>query len=217
MAWWRSGKAYDRVRIMESAARARRRGRRRKAIELYRQVLAHEPQNPDLHRKIAPLLAETQQPEAAFASYRCAAEALVRKGFVDHAAGVFREAVGRLPRRREVWEALADLEIARKKPVDAHRVLFEGHRHFRAKRQRSEAVLLLMRARKLAPRDFATGFALARLLARTGARGRALKLLDEMASWATGSQLRRIRARQFRLSPGLGAAWRWLCALFGLR
>jgi tetratricopeptide (TPR) repeat protein len=217
MAWWRSGKGYDRARLLESAARARRRGRRQKAIALYRQVLEHEPHNADLHRRIAPLLAETRQPEAAFASYRCAAEALVRKGFVDHAAGVFREAVGRLPRRREVWEALADLEIAREKPADAHRVLFEGHRQFRAKRHRSEAVLLLMRARRLAPRDFTTSFALARLLAKTGARGRALKLLDEMASWATGRQLRRVRARQLRLAPGLGPLWRWVRALFGRR
>jgi hypothetical protein len=50
--------AYDRTRILEEAARARARRKRARAIELYRWVLAIEPQNALLHAKLAPLLAE---------------------------------------------------------------------------------------------------------------------------------------------------------------
>jgi hypothetical protein len=97
--------------------------------------------------------------------------------------------------------------------VDAHKVLLEGHRHFRSRRDRSNAILLLLRARKLAPRDFGTNYDLAKLLSKAGARGRARSLLEEIASWARAGQLRRVRARQFALSPTPAAAGRWLRAL----
>ena len=59
MALFRRRTTYDRARILEAAARARARGKRRRAIDLYRQVLFVEPRNGDLHAKLAPLLADT--------------------------------------------------------------------------------------------------------------------------------------------------------------
>ena len=132
---------------------------------------------------------------------------------VEEAVGVLREASGLLPREPEVWSALADLEVERKRPIDAHKVLLAGRRQFRSRRDRSQAILLLLRARKLAPRDFATNFDLAGLLAAGGAPGRARRMLDEIAAWARPRELRRLRARQFALSPTPTAAWRWFCAL----
>ena len=213
MGWLRRKKPHDRSRLLKDAARARKKGKRQKAIALYRELLAVEPENPDLHRRIAPLLAETKQPAEAWASYRRAVDGLVSQGFVEQAVGVLREASTRLPREPEVWGGLADLEIQRRRPVDAHKVLLEGRRHFRSKRHRSKAILLLLRARKLAPRDFSTNYDLAGLLAKAGARGRARSLLEEIASWARAGQLRRVRARQFALSPTPAAAWGWLRAL----
>jgi tetratricopeptide (TPR) repeat protein len=213
MGWLRRKKAYDRSRLLKDAARARKRGKRQKAVALYRELLAVEPENPDLHRRIAPLLAETKQPAEAWASYRRAVDGLVSQGFLEQAVGVLREASTRLPREPEVWGALADLELQRRRPVDAHKVLLEGRRHFRSKKHRSQAILLLMRARKLAPRDFSTNFDLAGLLAKAGARGRAVSLLEEIASWTRAGQLRRVRARQFALSPTPASAWGWLRAL----
>lgn len=213
MAWLRRKKTYDRSRLLREAAEARKRGKRERAVSLYREVLLVEPDNPDLHRRIAPLLAETGQREEAWASYRRAVEGLGRGGFSEQAVGVLREASRLLPREPEVWSALADLEIERKRPVDAHQVLLEGRRHFRSRRDRSQAILLLLRARKLAPRDFATSFDLAGLLARAGATGRARRMLDDIAHWAAPPDLRRVRARQFVLSPTPAAAWRWLRAL----
>ncbi|MBW1683981.1 MAG: hypothetical protein JRS35_02855 [Deltaproteobacteria bacterium] len=213
MGWLRRKKPYDRSRLLKDAARARKKGKRQKAIALYRELLAVEPENADLHRRIAPLLAETKQPAAAWASYRRAADKLVSQGFVEQAVGVLREASAHLPREPEVWGELADLELQRRRLVDAHKVLLEGRRHFRSKRDRSHAILLLFRARKLAPRDFSTNYDLAGLLAKAGARGRARSLLEEIASWARAGQLRRVRARQFALSPTPAAAWGWLRAL----
>jgi tetratricopeptide (TPR) repeat protein len=213
MGWLRRKKTYDRARLLNAATRARKKGKRQKAIALYRQILAVEPNNPDLHRRIAPLLAETKQRSAAWESYRRATDGLVSQGFAEQAVGVLREASVQLPREPEVWKALAGFELQRHRPVDAHKVLLEGRRHFRSRRDRSNAILLLLRARKLAPRDFDTNYDLAKLLSKAGAQGRARSLLEEIASWARAGQLRRVRARQFALSPTPAAAGRWLRVL----
>ncbi len=204
---------YDRVRILAAATRAQRKGRRKKAIALYRQVLEFEPENPDLHRKLAPLLARTRKRAEAWASYRRAAEGLVRLGFVDRAIGVFREASGYLPREEEVWLGLADLEAKRGRRADALQALLAGRSHLRSRADRTRAIRLLARARALDPSCFEASFDLAGLLARSGHRARSLSLLNELATRARGKDLRRVRARQLRVSPGLRAAWRWLSSI----
>jgi thioredoxin-like negative regulator of GroEL len=214
MSMFRS-RGYDRARLLESASRALQRGRRRKALSLYSRVLEQEPDNPDLQRRVAPLLARSGRVEDALASYRIAAGAMARKGFLDHAVGVYREATQRLPRQREVWDALADFELRRGKPADAHRRLLDGARHFRGRRLRADAVKLLLRARKLEPRHADTGFALARALVKAGARREAASLLANMAVWTRGRERRRVRTRQLLLTPGPGTAWRWIRAWFG--
>ncbi|HBZ72006.1 MAG TPA: hypothetical protein DEP35_20670 [Deltaproteobacteria bacterium] len=50
------------------------------------------------------------------------------------------------------------------------------------------------------------------LLARTSQREEALRLLEGLASRSSGAELRRVRAAEFRLSPGFRRAWRWLRA-----
>ena len=180
-------------------------------------MLAKEPDNPDLHRKIAPLLVSTRQEKDAWAAYRRAAEGLERLGLVELAIGVFGEATGRLPRQVQVWSALAELELKRSRPADAHKALLEGRSHFRSRKQRSEAIQLLTRARKLEPRHFETCFDLAGLLARAGGRDRARRMLDELASWVQGRKLRRVRAKQFAISPSPANGWRWMRATFGRR
>jgi hypothetical protein len=41
-----------------------------------------------------------------------------------------------------------------------------------------------------------------------------LRLLEELASRSSGPELRRVRAAEFRHSPGFRAAWRWTRAAF---
>ncbi|MEN8181070.1 MAG: tetratricopeptide repeat protein, partial [Myxococcota bacterium] len=103
----RRRKPYDRTRILAEAAQARKRGRHRKALGLYRQVLEVEPTNANLHRKVAPLLARGKETEQAWESYRQAAQVLQRQGFSEQAIGLYREASRTLPTQVEVWQALA--------------------------------------------------------------------------------------------------------------
>src|SRR5262245_51025487 len=117
MGWWGRSKPYDRNRLLAEAARARTKGRPRKALALLETVLAHEPSNADLHRRIAPMRAGAQRMADAWASYRIAVASLVKAGFVDQAVGVLREAAGNLGRERALWEELADAEEQRGRPI----------------------------------------------------------------------------------------------------
>jgi tetratricopeptide (TPR) repeat protein len=217
MGWLGRRKRYDRSRILARAARARKNRRPKKALALYQQVLEREPRDAEIQRKVAALLAETKQYSEAWTGYRRAVEGIVRRGFLDRAIGTLREASRYLPREIEVWQSLADLELKRDRPVDAHRALLEGRKNFRSTRHRREALLLLIRARKLAPTDFETNYDLAGLFARSGAPARAQSLLEGLVPRSTGRRLRRVRSRQFGISPSPASAWRWLRAVFGRR
>lgn len=205
---------YDRKQLLRQAGAARGRGRLKKAVDLYQQVVAKEPRNAEVHRKLAPLLARTKKPDASLKSYRIAAEDLIKAGFVEQAIGVYREAVAQLPPRRELFLAISDLELGRGRQPDAIGALMEGRRRFRKRRDRSDAIVLLMRVRKLDRNHLEANLELALLFAKTGNRAHAFRLLDEQAARRCGPTLRRVRARQFRLAPGPITGFRWLRAVF---
>ena len=215
MAWYRRNPIYDRSRLLRTAAGARKKGRRKKAIELYRKVLAVEPNDAQVHRKIAPLLAETKQRDDAWKSYQRAAEQLRGQGFVDKAIGVLRGATRYLADEPELWRALSRLELERHRPADAVSALLEGAGHLRSRRNRDSALLLLLTARKIAPDAFEPNLALGRELVRCGARDRGVRLLEQLADRTLGVQQRAVRALLFRISPTPAAAWRWLRVVRG--
>jgi tetratricopeptide (TPR) repeat protein len=206
--------SYDRSRLLNQAARARGRGDLKKAVGLYRRVLAVEPRNAELHRKMAPLLARTRKPDEALKSYQAAAGELIRGGFIEQAIGVYREALQQLPPQRELFVALSDLELERGRKPDAIDSLLEGRKKFPRRRDRSDAIVLLRRVRKLDPRHLDATLDLAALMAKNGQRNHALRLLDEQAAGRRGRDLRRVRARSFRLAPNIGMGLRWMRALF---
>jgi tetratricopeptide (TPR) repeat protein len=217
MAWLDRSKPYDRNRLLAEAARARTKGKQKKALALLETVLKHEPSNADLHRRIAPLRAGARRMADSWSSYQIAVASLVKAGFVDQAVGVLREAATNLGRERALWEQLAEAEEQRGRPIDAHKALLEGRALFRSRRDRPEAIRLLLRARKLAPSHFEANFDLAGLLGCTGAREPASRILIELAARARGAELRRTRRRQLILSPTPGAFWRFLRSLAGRR
>jgi tetratricopeptide (TPR) repeat protein len=204
--------SYDRARLLDAAAMARRRGRVRQAIELYQRVLAVEPKNPELQRRIAPLFADAGEPGKAWTSYRLAADEFVAAGFVEKAIGVYREAAQRMPRAPEAWLAVAELEAARARGVDAKLALLAGRRNLRTRKHRPAAARLLRRALELDPADFDSRVDLARVEAKLGQRGLAIALLGE-ALLRAPLRAPRIRFEQFRIAPSGERAWRWLCAL----
>jgi len=206
--------SYDRYRIMQDAARAREKGKSKKALSLYRRVLEIEPENPDLHRKVAPLFAQTKQPSEARSSYMRAVSALEREGFTEQATGLYREALNYMPRDVELWAALADLQVKRRQRPDAVKTLLDGRRRFRGRENRPHAIRLLLRACEVEPYHFDATFDLAGLLAKSpGGSRRAFDLLETLAARTRGGRLRRIRGRQFWLAPGFSSAGRWLRAL----
>ena len=199
MAWF-GNRSYDRNRLLEQAQRARNRGRRKRAITLYQKILAVDPDDATVLRKVAPLLARSRRLQEAWDSYRRVAGQLQRQGFVDQAIGVYREATASLWRERKLWLALADLEVERGRGVDAVGALLDGARLLRKRRTRQDALALLVRAG--IPADaFDRTSSWAGLLARSGARDRARRVLMELLPRARGRDLRRLRGRLSVLSP----------------
>ena len=103
------GVVYDRARLLKAASKAHKRQQKRRAIALYRQVLSMEPDNTELHARVAPLLARTRQRFDALLSFQEAANGLLRSGKTVEAIGVFREAAALLPQEPDLWVSLARL------------------------------------------------------------------------------------------------------------
>ena len=205
-------RVYDRRRILDEAARAMAKGRRRRAISLYRWVLAVERHNGELHARLGPLLAETGQTFDAWQSYRLTARAALRDNRPDHALAVYREAAHRLPQEIQAWLALARLLERHGREKDAVEALLEGSRHFRTPWARPQAIHLLQRARAISAWDFETVLELARLLGRCDQGEEARILLGELSRQVGGKRLKRVRAAQLRLDADFGSLWRWLRA-----
>ena len=206
---------FDRPRILEAAARASSKRQRRRAIRLYRWVLAMEPRNAELHAKLAPLLAETGQHFQAWTSYRAVAKACLRNGLNEKALSVYREAALYLPREAGVWQAVAALLRRRGQEREAAETLIEGSRHLRRRWDRPQAIHLLRRVREIDPWNFPAVMELAGLLAGSEQIEEARILLHGLAAGAEGERRRRVRAAQLRIDPGLRTAWSWLRCRLG--
>lgn len=200
--------SFDLPRLKKRASAALRKGRRKKALALYRRILEVEPDNLEIHQKIAPLLVRARQPEEALASYRRAVDGLLRQGFDEKAIGLLHAAARQLPHEQWLWQSAADLEAGRGHTADAIETLLLGAQGFRPRRHRLRAIELLIHARKLDRSHFRATYELARLLGKSGGRRRALRLLDELAAAPHSRHLRRIRARQLWLAPGPRSLWR---------
>ncbi len=210
MGWIARSSDYDRSRILDAAARARSKKRRARAIELYRRVLAYEPQNPELHAKLAPLLAETGQGFDAWQSFRAVARARLREGHPDQALAVYREAALFLPQEIQAWQAVARLQHRAGRSREALETLLEGSRNFRTRWLRPQAVALLRRARDIEAWDFEIVLELGKLLASDDQMHEAAMLFEGLVARSQGERLRRVRAAQLRHRPGPRTFWCWL-------
>ena len=203
---------YDRSRILEGASRARARKRYRRATALYRRVLALEPANVELHARLAPLLAATGQHFDAWVSFRTCASAAAVEQRLDQAAAIYREAARCLPHELAAWEMLAETEQRRGRDHEAHEALLEASQQFRGRKRRPEAIHLLRRALEIEPWSPKVVLDLAHLLARSHQESEAQILLERLAGKSRGTELRCVRAAQWRIAPTLLNTWRWLRA-----
>jgi tetratricopeptide (TPR) repeat protein len=209
------GQRFDRAELLEQASRARSKRNWRRAIALYRQILAVEPNSVEIHERIAPLLAATRQEFDAWNSYRAVAHAALREGREDRAIAVFREATRALPQEIQAWQGLARLLVRQSEPDAAIEVLLEGSRQFRSHFHRPQAIHLLRRARAIDPWHFETVLELALHLGRLDQQHEAALLLEGLAERCSDRQLRRVRAAALTVSPGARSLVRWLTSWRG--
>ncbi len=205
---------YDRKWLLAEAENARARGRRRRAISFYRRILAAEPHNPELHARVAPLLAATGKRFDAWQSYRQAAEAHLKNQSRDEALALYREATKILPRQFEAWQWVAKLELARGRNNAALSALLEGRSRFRSRRRRPEAIVLLREAKSIDASRIDIVLDLARLLRRSGQSPEAQWILSQLGERMSGRDLRIVRGAQWRIEPSLKHSWNWLRAAF---
>ena len=205
---------YDRKWLLAEAENARARGRRRRAISFYRRILAAEPHNPELHARVAPLLAATGKRFDAWQSYRQAAEAHLKNQSRDEALALYREATKILPRQFEAWQWVAKLELARGRNNAALSALLEGRSRFRSRRRRPEAIVLLREAKSIDASRIDIVLDLARLLRRSGQSPEAQWILAQLGEKMSGRDLRIVRGAQWRIEPSLKHSWNWLRAAF---
>ncbi len=201
---------YDRKRLLERASALASGWRWRRALALYRQVLAAEPHQAEIHGRVAPLLARSGRDFEAWESFRIAVEACLREGDDASARTLEQQAVRAMPRSPEAWRALARTELSRGRPQEAVRLLVEGSQRLARRRTRGAAIILLRDAREIDRWSPAVVLPLCRLLSRDGQAGEALFLLDHLEQKATGDAVYRAHALAFRIDPSLRHAWRYL-------
>ena len=201
---------YDRREILAAAAVAQGKGKPKKALAEYRKVLEMEPDNPTLLMKAAVLFAETRQPDDAWRSFTRAAELFRKDGLVDKWSSVWQQAVIYFPRSTEAWLSLAKAKTHKGVAADAAATLLTGSRNFKRRRDREARVQLLEEAFRVAPYTHDVTIEYTVALVANGQRSDAFDLLEELLERTSGSRVRKIRGRMFRLRPTPASAWRWL-------
>ncbi len=205
----------DRKRLLAEANRELTDGDERRAIQLYRRVLLEEPRNVAVALRAAPLLARQGHAFEAWLLFRMASQELLRARRREDCLSALREACRWVPHEFDVWRLRAELETKLDREEDALETLLEGRRAFRAPHVRGQAIALLERARAIEPWDLEIGLDLAQLYAREEQKHAALELLDLLALRVSDlTDLRRVRARRFRITFALADAWAWAQTFF---
>ena len=201
---------YDRKRLLNDAREARRRGKHRRAIAYYRQILVVEPNSIEIHTLIASSLAASGLDFCAWESYQRASEACLDGGEMKLALDLLTDANARMPRHYGAWIATAALQRTMGRTPEARRTIKCALAHFRGRATRHERVSLLRLALELDPRDRAVELELAYALVKSGQKDEALVLLTRLAEASDGSFLRKVRRIQWNMTPSLSHSWLWL-------
>jgi pilus assembly protein FimV len=173
---------YDRTGILRKAEGFRSRGRVRKAIREYEKVLAVDPQDIEVHSKIAQLYIRAGRKDQAKASLKRVVEWNESEGFLDKAIAMLRVTQGLDRRDLDVYLHLTELYLGKDVKGDALRLLEGARRAFRRKRFLREAIAVEEKILSVAPDDFRAQVSLVRLLWRVGRKYEAAERLWQMES-----------------------------------
>jgi tetratricopeptide (TPR) repeat protein len=203
---------FDRKLLLQAAEVATKKRRWRRAVKLYGQILAAERRNPDLHWRIAPLLARVGRPVDAWESFRVAAESPEIYEDPQRTAALYAKATAALPKQVEAWRALARARLRCQEPDAALAALLEGRKRFRKKRRNFEAILLLLDAQEIDPWKPTIVLDLCKLLKHNGRAGEALFLLEALDEKVDSDARLDTRRLIWQIDPTFGNAWRWMGA-----
>jgi len=212
MGFFRS-KEPTRSELLQKAGRARSKKRKKKAIILYKKLIEMNPDDLDVHTKIAPLLAATKDKKGASVSFEKAAKGYFEKGFADKAISVYKQAASSFPYEVDLWIRIARLYIERHKKQNAINILVEGSKNFRRKAQRPKAVKLLQAAFHISPWEPQVTLSLANAMAKSGRQEEARTMLTELAKGVQKKYLRTVRRKILFLAPSPSSLWQWLKAM----
>ncbi len=217
MAVFSGAASYDRNEIFHKAEEYRLRGRIRKAIREYERVLAVDPQDIEVHSRVAPLYIKVGRKDSAKASLWRTIAYYEKMGFADKSIAMLRLALMVDPRDLSAYLRLADLHLDKTHRVDALKVLEEARKAFRRRRFHRQATAVENKILSFAPDDFRAQVSLVRLLWRAGKRREAGERLWRMESeWArrrNRKRWRKTRRLMCRHAPSLSTCWGYCVSL----
>jgi len=203
-------KPFNRTSTLAAANEARGRGRLRKAISGYSEILQNQPNDYQVHARVAPLLAKVRRWEESRKSFNAAADGYLAAGFSDKAIAVWALAAQHFPEDVQFWERIANEQVRRGRKADAVRALLQGRDQLRSRSQRPLAILLLEQVLALDAFNVDATLDLAKLFRLEGKRREAKKLLNDLSRTVQGPKARRVRAAQFRVSPSFRTFFAWV-------
>ena len=207
------GKPPSRSDLMAKAGKARARGRKKKAIAIYRQLLAGNHDDVDVHAKLAPLLAAKKQQKEAAKSFNLAAESYISKGFDVKAIAVYKQAARYFPTETGLWLNIAKLQVGRQNRTEAVSTLLNGSTHFRKPLHRQKESKLLKAVLSISPWHPYATIALAKNMVKSSNMKEAISLLRGLEKRANGRRLSHARWALFRIQATPANLWRWMRSL----
>lgn len=203
---------YDRTDYLRRAREELRNKKFARALPLLRQLVAREPNNPELYSLIAVPLADRGADFEAWESYQVAAQFLYKQGNKQAALDMYIDASNRLPLVFDAWIARSNLERELSRQGEALETLLKGRAAFKKSRFRPQAMSLLRRALELDPQSQEIILDLSGLMARSGQKQEALFLLDSLVRQNRSVDLKAIYKAQWTVLPSLANTWRWMRA-----
>lgn len=210
--------SYDRGEILRKAEKYRSQRRIRKAIREYEKILSADPQDIDVHIRIAPVYIRAGRKDQAKTSLRQVTAWYEKQGFTEKAIATLRLALKVDHRDLATNLNLVDLYLGKNLACEARSVLERARKAFRGKRFLKEALAVEEKILGLAPDDFRAQVSLVRLLWRTGKRREALERLRRMEEqWARRGNKpywRKTRRLSCLLTPSLSTSWAYFLSFF---
>src|SRR5262249_4922197 len=150
----------------------------------------NQPNDYQVHARVAPLLAKVHRWEESRKSFNAAGDGYRAAGFADKAIAVWAVAAQHFPEDVQLWERIANEQLKRGHKADAVRAPLQGRNQLRSRAQRPHAILLLEQVLAVDAFNFDATLDLARLFRLEGRKREAGKLLNDLSRTVQGPKAR---------------------------